>query len=144
MGSKTTNHEPGEITCLYEITKALHATLDLRKALYTVLNLLSEYLGMNRGSITLLNPETSEIHIEVAHGISSSEKTRGRYKLGEGVTGRVIESGRPMAVPKIESEPLFLDRTRARSQINKSKISFIIWFELRFFIILPNCRVSIF
>jgi len=125
MGSKTTNHEPGEITCLYEITKALHATLDLRKALYTVLNLLSEYLGMNRGSITLLNPETSEIHIEVAHGISSSEKTRGRYKLGEGVTGRVIESGRPMAVPKIESEPLFLDRTRARSQINKSKISFI-------------------
>jgi Nif-specific regulatory protein len=125
MGSKTTNHEPGEITCLYEITKALHATLDLRKALYTVLNLLSEYLGMNRGSIALLNPETSEIHIEVAHGISSSEKTRGRYKLGEGITGRVIESGRPMAVPKIESEPLFLDRTRARSQINKSKISFI-------------------
>ncbi len=114
-----------EIVCLYEITKAIHATLDLRQALYKVLSLMSEHLGMNRGSISLLNPDTSEIHVEVAHGISSSEKTRGRYKLGEGVTGRVIESGRPMAVPKIDDEPLFLDRTGARSRIDKSTISFI-------------------
>ena len=125
MPSKGMEHKPDEIACLYEITKALHATLDLRKALYTVLNLLSEHLGMNRGSIALLNPDTSEIHIEVAHGISSAEKTRGRYKLGEGVTGRVIETGRPMAIPKIDDEPLFLDRTGARSRIKKSKVSFI-------------------
>jgi len=117
--------KPDEIVCLYEITKAIHATLDLRQALYKVLSLMSEHLGMNRGSISLLNPDTSEIHVEVAHGISSSEKTRGRYKLGEGVTGRVIESGRPMAVPKINDEPLFLDRTGARSRIDKSTISFI-------------------
>ncbi|MFH1351786.1 MAG: sigma 54-interacting transcriptional regulator [Pseudomonadota bacterium] len=114
-----------EIKCLYEITKAIHATLDLRKALYSVLDLLSEHLGMNRGSITLLNPDTLEIHIEVAHGISSEERTKGRYKLGEGITGRVIESGRPMAVPHIDEEPIFLDRTGARSQLDKSKISFI-------------------
>ncbi|MCF8145057.1 MAG: sigma 54-interacting transcriptional regulator [Deltaproteobacteria bacterium] len=118
-------HKPDEIICLYEITKAIHATMDLRQALYKALALMSEHLGMNRGSIALLNPDTSEIRIEVAHGISSSEKTRGRYKLGEGVTGRVIETGRPMAVPKIDDEPLFLDRTGARSRINKSTISFI-------------------
>ena len=117
--------KPDEIACLYEITKAIHSTLDLRKALYRVLDLLSEHLGMKRGSITLLNPDTSEIHIEVAHGISTTAKTKGRYKLGEGVTGRVIESGRPMAVPQIKEEPLFLDRTGARSRMDKSKISFI-------------------
>ncbi len=125
MPSKDVNPRLDEITCLYEITKAIHATLDLRKSLYKVLDLLSEHLGMNRGSITILNPDTSEIHVEVAHGISTTEKTRGRYKLGEGVTGRVIESGRPMAVPHIDSEPLFLDKTKARSRIDKSKISFI-------------------
>ena len=88
--------EPSEVECLYEVTRAMHGTLDLRKTLYKVLDLLEEYLGMNRGSISILNHETGEIHIEVAHGISSSAKTKGRYKLGEGVTGRVIESGRPM------------------------------------------------
>ncbi len=125
MPAKTPSPKPDEIGCLYEITKAIHGTLDLRKALYRVLDLLSEYLGMNRGSITLLNPETSEIHIEVAHGMSSKTKTRGRYKLGEGITGRVIETGRPMAIPHIEDEPLFLDKTGIRGQLDKSKISFI-------------------
>ena len=125
MPTKNVSPKLDEITCLYEITRAIHATLDLRKALYKVLDLLSDYLGMNRSSITLLNPDTSEIHIEVAHGISTKEKMRGRYKLGEGVTGRVIETGRPMAVPHIDAEPLFLDRTGARRGIDKSKTSFV-------------------
>lgn len=121
--SKTT--VVGYVDCLYEITKAIHATLDLRQSLYTVLDLLAEHAGLERGSITLLEPDTGETHIEVAHGISPKEKTRGRYKLGEGVTGKVIETGRPMAIPNIEREPLFLDRTGARSNVDKSKISFI-------------------
>lgn len=125
MTNKTPTHRPDEVECLYEITKAIHGTLDLRKALYKVLDILSEYLGMKRGSISLLNPETAEIHIEVAHGISSTAKTKGRYKLGEGITGRVIKTGRPMAVASLDDEPLFLDRTGARSSIDKSKITFI-------------------
>ena len=125
MASGIDRHKTIEIECLYEITKAIHATLDLRKALYRVLDLLSEYLSMKRGSITLLNPTVSEIRTEVAHGISSNAKTRGRYRLGEGVTGRVVETGRPMAVPNIDAEPLFLDRMGARSRMDKSKISLI-------------------
>ncbi len=116
---------PDEISCLYEITKAIHSTLDLRQSLYKVLDILAQNLGMNRGSITLLNPETSEIRIEVAHGLSPTAKTRGRYRLGEGITGMVTATGRPMAVPKIDEEPLFLDKTGARRKIDKSKISFI-------------------
>lgn len=116
--------KPDEIDCLYEITTVLN-TFDLRKALYKVLDLMSEHLGMNRGSITLLNPTSSEIHIEVAHGMSPVQKSRGRYKLGEGVTGRVIETGKPMAVPNIHAEPLFLHRTGPRKKLEKGQISFI-------------------
>lgn len=117
--------KPDEIACLYEISNAIHASLDLKKSLYRVLDLLAEHLEMNRGSISLLNPDTLEIHIEVAHGMSSTAKSKGHYKLGEGITGRVIETGRPFAVPEIGDEPLFLDRTGARKGIDKSKISFI-------------------
>jgi Nif-specific regulatory protein len=124
MAHQQTGKDPERISCLYEITKAIHATFDLRKALYDVLDLLSRHMEMNRGSITLLDSDTQEIRITVAHGISPAAKTRGRYKLGEGITGRVIESGRPMAVPHLDEEPLFLDRTGARSQIDKSSMSF--------------------
>lgn len=125
MPSRTIDNKLDQVGCLYEISLNLHAATDLKLALYRALELLSEHLGMERGSITLLNPDTEEIHIEVAHGISDSEKTRGRYKLGEGVTGRVIATGRPMAIPQINAEPLFLDRTGARKGIDKSRVSFV-------------------
>ena len=125
MNAQPSGRKPDQITCLYEVTTAIHSTLDLRRALYKVLDLLSQHLGMDRGSITLLNPETSEIHIEVAHGISQAAKSKGRYKLGEGITGKVIESGKPIAVPDINAEPLFLARTGVRARPDKAKISFI-------------------
>jgi len=124
MAARKNSDTPDQIECLYEITRALHASLDLRKALYQVLELLSDRLGMNRGSITLINPEASELHIVVAHG-TPPDKARSSYKVGEGITGKVVETGRPMAIPLIADEPLFLDRTRARSKLDKSKISFI-------------------
>ncbi|MBN2123468.1 MAG: GAF domain-containing protein, partial [Deltaproteobacteria bacterium] len=125
MGKRAEDRESDRISCLYEITSAIHGTFDLRNALYQVLDLLAHHLGMTRGSITLLNPDTREIHIEVAHGISPAAKTKGRYKLGEGITGRVIETGEPIAVPDIDKEPLFLSRTGTRKRPGKSKISFL-------------------
>ncbi len=125
MPSDKDKPKPDELESLYEISNAIHGTFDLKKALYKVLDILAKNLGMNRGSISLLNPETSKIHIEVAHGISAKEKSKGQYRLGEGITGRVIETGRPFAVPEIGEEPLFLDRTGARKKIDKTTISFI-------------------
>ncbi len=113
-----------EITYLYEIVKALNSTIDLKKSLYLVLEILSESLDMKRGTITILNPLRDEIRIEAAHGLTRNAMQRGRYKLGEGITGRVIEKGKPIVVPKISEEPQFLDRTAARRKAEE-EFSFI-------------------
>jgi Nif-specific regulatory protein len=112
------------ISLLYEITKALNEHLDLKRSLYKVLDILSSSMEMVRGMITLLDPLRNEIHIEVAHGISRSAIERVRYKLGEGITGQVIETGKPVAVARISEEPRFLDRTASRRKKEASEISF--------------------
>ncbi|MBW2250199.1 MAG: sigma 54-interacting transcriptional regulator [Deltaproteobacteria bacterium] len=114
-----------EITLLYEISKALNEHLDLRKSLYKVLEILSSSMNMVRGTVTILNPVKNEINIEVAHGISKSAMSRVKYKLGEGITGRVIETGKGIAIPKISDEPLFLDRTASRKARQVEEFSFI-------------------
>jgi len=114
-----------EITLLYEISKALNEHLDLRKSLYKVLEILSSSMNMVRGTVTILNPLRNEINIEVAHGISKSAMSRVKYKLGEGITGRVIETGKGIAIPKISDEPLFLDRTASRKARQVEEFSFI-------------------
>ncbi|MDX2501568.1 MAG: sigma 54-interacting transcriptional regulator, partial [Deltaproteobacteria bacterium] len=114
-----------EVTLLYEITKALNEHLVLKKSLYKVLDLLSSSMNMVRGTITILNPMHNEINIEVAHGMTPNAMARVKYKLGEGITGRVIETGKAVSIPKISEEPLFLDRTGARKRKKDQELSFI-------------------
>jgi Nif-specific regulatory protein len=114
-----------EVTMLYEITKALNAHLVLKKSLYKVLDILSNSMNMVRGTITILNPMRNEIHIEVAHGLTRNAMERVKYKLGEGITGRVIETGEAVSIPKISEEPLFLDRTGSRKKRKDGDQSFI-------------------
>ncbi|MBF0378589.1 MAG: sigma 54-interacting transcriptional regulator [Desulfamplus sp.] len=100
-----------EISLLYEINEALNDNTDMKKALYKVLEILSESLNLVRGTVTLLDPITKEIRIEVAHGIPEKAMKRAKYKLGEGITGKVIQTGEPAVVPIINEEPLFLNKT---------------------------------
>ncbi len=114
-----------DVTLLYEISKTLNEHLDLKKSLYKVLDILSDSMDMIRGTITILNPLRNEINIEVAHGLSMAAMKSGKYKLGEGITGRVIETGKAIVIPKISEEPLFLDRTASRKSKHGNELSFI-------------------
>ncbi|HFC47260.1 MAG TPA: hypothetical protein ENJ63_05185, partial [Dissulfuribacter thermophilus] len=87
-----------ELTCLYEVTKALSSTLDIKKALREILEILSKRANMERGTITIFNPKTQELQIEVAKGLTNQARRRGRYRLGEGITGTVAATGEPIVV----------------------------------------------
>jgi Nif-specific regulatory protein len=82
-------------------------------------------MNMLRGTITILHRLRNEISIEVAHGLSKSAMQKGKYKLGEGITGRVIETGNAVTIPKISQEPLFLNRTDSRKTERNQELSFI-------------------
>lgn len=123
-GKKNITRELKELTLLFEISRLLDQKLDLRDVLYPVMAAVSENMGMMRGSVTLLNRKTGEITIEAAFGLSEREKNRGKYKPGEGVTGKVVQEGKPLVVPKVADDPRFLDRTGARRNKDMD-ISFI-------------------
>ncbi|MDD5594202.1 MAG: sigma 54-interacting transcriptional regulator [Candidatus Margulisbacteria bacterium] len=113
------------VKALVEISEALASAYDLEKTLNSILKVFSELLEMQRGTITLVDPRTNELHIEVAQGLTREEKERGRYKIGEGITGRVVETGQPMVIPDIGAEPLFLNRTQARKNLRDRKFAFL-------------------
>ena len=113
-----------EITLRWGVSKALNEHLELKKSLYKVLDILSNSLQMLRGTITILDLLRNEIHIEVAHGISKSALSRVKYQLDEGISGRFIETGKAIAIPKISEEPHFLDRTASRKSRDFQELSF--------------------
>ena len=114
METNVQSREVGELKLLLDIAGALAGNPDLRESAKPVLQLMATHVGIVRGTITILNRDTGEVVIDDALGMSEDERKLGRYRLGEGVTGQVVATGRPAVVPRVSKEPLFLDRTGTR------------------------------
>jgi Nif-specific regulatory protein len=110
---------------LFRISQILATATNQYEALSDVLDMMHNRMGMTRGTITLLTPDGQELQTEVAHNLSPKQLTSGRYQYGEGIVGRVVETGQPAVVPKVSQEPEFLDRLYRRNQNSNEEISFI-------------------
>ncbi len=119
------SRELRRLQLLYDVSETLSRSMDLREVAQPVLEAIADRAGMSHGTLTLLNRQTEEILIEAAHGLSAEQLRRGRYRVGEGITGKVVQSGQPAVVRRISEEPLFLNRTGARKDIAKKDVSFI-------------------
>ena len=125
MAKEIVTLEYKNLICLFEITKILASAMDLRDNLRRIMEIVASETGFENGTVTIINPITGELEIEVAHGLTAEARKRGKYKIGEGITGRVVASGAPIVVPQISEEPLFLNRTRARGDVKKKALSFL-------------------
>ncbi|MDR2032218.1 MAG: sigma 54-interacting transcriptional regulator [Azoarcus sp.] len=110
---------------LHEMSALASASGDLSDLLNMLLRLMRRHMKVVRGMVSLFDPATGRIFIHESFGLSAEEAARGEYALGEGVTGRVVESGQPMIVPRISEEPGFLDRTGSHASEAAKKLSFL-------------------
>jgi len=111
------------LSALLEVSKVLNSSFDLDKNLFRTMHVLGEFLEMERGSVFLLDQNTKELRIVAAHGLTKDQIEKGKYKIGEGIVGRVLERGSPMIIPDVGEEPLFLNKTGSR--MSRSGISFL-------------------
>ena len=116
-------HESRRLTTLLDVSHALSGTLNLRSALHRVLEILAKHHGTVRGLITLLH-DNRELHVEASDGLDAPSHSV-RYRLGEGIIGKVAESSRPIVVPRVSKEPTFLNRAAKRPELPREELSFI-------------------
>jgi len=116
--------EVRKLSTLLEASQALSATLDLQAALTRVLEILVSHHGAVRGAVVLQNENTSEVELEAVAGAIAPGK-RVRFKVGEGVIGQVIQTGKPMVVPRVSREPMFLNRLSDRPELRDQELSYV-------------------
>ena len=105
---------PAEISVLQEISTAVVRERDVRRLLESVLEILDRSMGMLRGTFVLL--EGDELRIEASsRKLNSEGRARGRYHVGEGITGLVAKTGKSEIVPDIRRDRRFLNRTKSRA-----------------------------
>ena len=120
----TPSREIRRLMTLLEASQALSGTLDLRSALHRVLEILERHHGAIRATLALLNEEEKEIVVEAAEGAVKTN-ARARYAVGEGITGQVVQSGRPIVVPQVSREPAFLNRAATRPELPGHELTYV-------------------
>ncbi len=120
---KQLNNKKKQLTVVYEVSKQLASGIDFAASIHSSLKLLATYLDIQRIALFLYEPETKEFAIHYSYGFTHEERAKGRYKLGEGITGKVGKSGVPIVLPDVQDEPMFMNKTG--KELKKDTLSYI-------------------
>jgi Nif-specific regulatory protein len=116
--------ERAEYELLFDIARTFDKHVELRTALGPLLSLLEIRAGLGWGMVTLLDRATGLLKIEEAFGLSAEEKERGIYRLGEGLVGRVFETGLAVTIPDLALETHFLNRAKNRTKEDMAGLTY--------------------
>jgi Nif-specific regulatory protein len=109
-----------KLSTLLQISQALAGTLDLKSALIEVLEALARHHDVVRALVVLAQKETRDLTIEASLNLGRAPQPP---RPGEGVLGRVIESGRQVILPKASADPALAALLKAEGGAELSVIA---------------------
>lgn len=89
---------------------------DLSSILHILLQLMQRHMNVVRGMVSLYDMDSGSIVIYESFGLDPEEADKGVYMLGEGITGKVVETGETIVVERLDEASGFLNRTGSRSK----------------------------
>ena len=99
-----------ELRVLSGISRVLVGQREVAGLLEQILQVMEQNLAFSQGALCLVQEE--QLVLEASCGLSADEKARGTYRRGEGITGRVWQSGSPAVISNTSRSGDFLPRTR--------------------------------
>jgi len=109
---------------VYEISKILTSSSDLRAQLRAVLNLLASYMEMRRGIVAITGGD-GEMRVVAAAGLSADAVNDGAADLPEAIAQRIMAGQAPFVTENVEEDPLLADYVRLPNVLDDETVSFI-------------------
>ncbi len=110
-----------EIVALYEISKAIFASIEMDDLLKTIIDITIKVLRADEASVMLFNEER-ELYIAVSQGINPKIQGETRLAIGERIAGFVAKNTKPLIlINGLENDHRF-DGIEAREDIRSSII----------------------
>jgi len=100
-------HDP--LVALHEVTLGLLTSDTPEDLLDMILDQAIEFTGADSGSIALLDATRRYLKIKTSRGLGADVADRVRLKVGEGVTGRCILTGKPRLISDTSQDPYYIE-----------------------------------
>lgn len=94
-----------EVAALYTLAQQVTEQLDSDKILQMVVHTLRDIMRCRACVIALREEESDDIVIRAAVGVKEHWRNAARFRVGQGITGRIVATGKSIYVPDIYAEP---------------------------------------
>jgi diguanylate cyclase (GGDEF)-like protein len=98
----------GELHTFLNLSKVLSATLDMEELFRLALHLIGRSLHVDAYALMLLDELGKRLVVKAAFGFPADGEVGLAIQVGKGVSGLVAQTGQPMLVADVSTEPRFL------------------------------------
>lgn len=106
-----------DLHSIYEVSTAIAATLDVEELFRIIPERVREILGLKDFCLLLYDPESRTLRCRASAGMPADVAAEFSIRPGEGISGRVFETGQPVYVPDVRLSPDFLYYGGRRSDV---------------------------
>ena len=102
---------------LYQVSNVIHSTLEPQDALQLIVSEAVRLMRATSGSVALINPTSGFLEIHASQNLPSAA-SRLKLRVGEGITGWVAQTGKPVCVGDVTRDPRYvMVRRGVRSEL---------------------------
>lgn len=100
---------------LIDIAQATEKIIELKDVFEITMKMLADGFDIMRGMLIMFEKGGADrLSVYTAYNISEEEISRGIYNVGEGIIGKVVESGKAISIPDINKETSFLNKMQIK------------------------------
>jgi hypothetical protein len=104
-----------ELDTISRFSSLINSSLNIQDVLNCAMQSAEEFMDAEASTVYELDEERGDLFVRLARGEKKGPVQDVRLRLGEGVAGHVVRTGKPMVVQDVRVEPHFTDRVDKRS-----------------------------
>jgi len=113
-----------DISVVFEASKVITQTQDPETSIFQLLELLVRVAGLSKARVLLLD-DNNVLRVRYSCGLTPQENALSLYAIGEGITGKVLATGKIALVPDVRSEPEYLAKTTDINALSTEHVAYI-------------------
>ncbi len=120
-----------ELSALYDVTTTVNQSLELQAVLQEVIKKITSIFNFDATRVLLYDAEVEELRLQASYEVSPEFAGQVEaLKRGQGVTGRVAETGEPIVFEDLQTDPRYQQLSHSKSN-QKAGVRFTAIFPIK-------------
>jgi GAF domain-containing protein len=104
-----------DLAALHDVTAAASRSLEIKPVLDEVVKKITEIFAFESVNIFLFDPERQYLNLMASSGAPEEIPPPRAFRRGQGLTGRVAETGEPILFENVKTDPRYYELSQSRT-----------------------------